>query len=123
MTAEVWNELRALAQLGEEDAEQWFGLCRACGAKIQARLRDGIDSDQVGPLLWRAAGGLAFYEYSLILTVRGEAGAFAAGDLKLSHSQQTGLRAAEEVRNARLAEAAPLLRDDQFLFCGVKANG
>ena len=115
MTAEVWNELRALAQLGEEDAEQWFGLCRACGAKIQARLRDGIDSDQVG--------GLAFYEYSLILTVRGEAGAFAAGDLKLSHSQQTGLRAAEEVRNARLAEAAPLLRDDQFLFCGVKANG
>ena len=123
MIPEIWSELRTLAQLEEEEAEQWYDLCRSCKEKLEARLRPGVDLEQHKALFCRAAAGLAFYESALILAARGELGSFAAGDLKLSQDTPSRIRAAETVCNARLDEIAPLLRDDRFVFRGVKGHG
>ncbi len=123
MIPEIWQELRILAQLEEDDAQEWYELCRGCAQLVEQRLRPGVDRDRIGPLVCRAAAGLAFYEATMILAARGELGTFSAGDLKLSQDISSLKASAEAVRDARLAEIAPYLRDDSFAFCEVKGHG
>lgn len=123
MIPEIWRELRTLAQLEEDEAEQWYELCRSCGRRVEERLRPDVDRDRARPLVCRAAAGLAFYEATMILAARGELGTFAAGDLKLSQELSSVQEAAAAVRDARLAEIVPYLRDDAFAFCEVGGHG
>ena len=123
MIPEIWRELRDLAQFTQEDAEEWYELCRSCKERLESRLRPGVDVNRHRTLLCRAAAGLAFYEAALVVSARGEWGSFAAGDLKLSQDASARLKAAAAVRDARLEEIAPLLRDDRFVFREVKGHG
>ena len=123
MIPEIWSELRILAQLEEEEAEQWYDLCRSCKEKLENRIRPGVNLEEYKTLFCRAAAGMAFYEATLIFAARGELGSFAAGDLKLSQDAPSRIQAAEAVRNARLGEIASLLQDDRFVFRGVKGHG
>ena len=86
-------------------------------------MRPDVDRDRARPLVCRAAAGLAFYEATMILAARGELGTFAAGDLKLSQELSSVQEAAAAVRDARLAQIVPYLRDDAFAFCEVGGHG
>lgn len=123
MIPEIWSELCTLAQLEEEEAEQWYDLCRSCKEKLENQFRPEIHLVEHKALICRAAAGMAFYEMTLILAARGELGSFAAGDLKLSQDVPSRIRAAERVRDTRLDEIAPLLQDDRFVFRGVRGHG
>ena len=123
MIAEIWKDLRDLAQLEEEDVEQWHGLCLSAQNALLSRLRPGVEPKKHGAALARAAAGMAFLEWTRILIARGEAGSFEAGDLRLSQDPASRVEAAKAIQKSRLEEISFLLQDEGFVFRGVKGHG
>jgi hypothetical protein len=66
-----------------------------------------------------AAAALAFYRLVLRRTAENPETLFKAGDVSVSRKPGDLLAAAEKIRDEAFAAAAPLLKDDRFLFTGV----
>lgn len=110
----VLSNLRQIASLDEEGAAFGLPLCLVCLEEIRARLRDDADGNDTR--IERAAAGLAFYKLTLKRISEDGAASFKAGDVSVSQNPAELLAIAARVRDEALAGAAPLVRDDLFLF-------
>ncbi len=114
----VLSSLRQIASLEEEGTAFGLSLCLVCLEEIRARLRDGANGNDAR--IERAAAGLAFYKLTLKRISEDGAASFKAGDVSVSQNPAELLAIAAKVRDEALAGAAPLLRDDLFLFRSVE---
>ncbi len=110
----VLSSFRQITSLEEEGAAFGLSLCMTCLEEIRARLRDGADGNDAR--IERAAAGLAFYKLTLKRISEDGTASFKAGDVSVSQNPTELLAMAAIVRDEALAVAAPLLRDDLFLF-------
>lgn len=111
----VLSRLRQIAMLDEEEAGAGLSLCLICLEEIRGRLKD--DTDAHDPGVERAAAGLAFYKLNLKrITLDGAVTRFKAGDVSVNQDMRGLLAVAEKVRDEAIAAAAPLLKDELFLF-------
>ena len=116
----VLNRLKQTAPLDDEGAASGLPLCVVCLEEIRARLREGADGNDIR--IERAAAGLAFYKTMLKrIAEDGGVTGFKAGDVSVRQNPGDILTIAEKVRDEALAGAAPLLRDDLFVFKRVGA--
>lgn len=117
---EILERFALLAELTQEQAQVWRGLCEDAMIRIQSQCRMEPETAEQSGLLCAAVSALAFYWYAL----RRDAAAgesFSAGDVKFSAGSSAA--AAKELWiNAREA-AASLLRDDGFFFGTVPQRG
>ena len=111
----VLSRLRQMASLDEEGIAAGLTLCLVCLEEIRGRLKDGASAND--PAVERAAAGLAFYKLFLKrITLDGAVTLFKAGDVSVSQDSRGLLALAEKVRDEALAGAAPLLKDEMFVF-------
>ncbi|MEI6578563.1 MAG: hypothetical protein WCN92_03770 [Eubacteriales bacterium] len=110
----VLSNLRQITSLDGEGAAFGLSLCLTCLEEIRARLRDGADENDSS--IERAAAGLAFYKLTLRRLSEDSSTSFKAGDVSVSQNPGELLAIAAKVREEALAEAAPLLKDELFLF-------
>ncbi|NLX93344.1 MAG: hypothetical protein GXZ02_05705 [Clostridiales bacterium] len=116
----VLSRLRQIATLDEEGTAAGLSLCLICLEEIRTRLKDDVDAHDPG--VERAAAGLAFYKLILKrITLDGAVTRFKAGDVSVSQDSRGLLAVAEKVRDEAIAAAAPLLKDELFLFKQVDA--
>lgn len=115
-----WTVLGNLKQISSLDEEETAALplCLTCLEDIRARLKAGADTND--PCIERAAAGLAFYKLMLKrITEDGTVTSFKAGDMSVTQKPAELLRLAATVRDEAIAGAAPLLKDEDFLFMKV----
>ena len=110
----VLSHLKQMASIDEEGTAFGLSLCVTSLEEIRARLRDGADEQD--DRLARAAAGLAFYKLALKRMTRDGAVGFKAGDVSVTQNPAELLAIAAKVRDEALTAAAPLLRDELFLF-------
>lgn len=110
----VLSSLKQMASIDEEGMAFGLSLCVTSLEEIRARLRDGADEndDRIG----RAAAGLAFYKLALKRISADGAASFKAGDVSVTQNPAELLAIAAKVRDEALAAAAPLMKDELFLF-------
>ena len=101
---------------GDRDSEILAALCAAAGAELEARLREGCSSTDLGARFTAAAGVLALSMYCA-LEQPGRLRSFRAGDV----SEEYGVGADPDALRA-VAERmlAGYLRDRGFGFVGVR---
>lgn len=110
----VLSCLKQMASIEEEGAAFGLSICVTSLEEIRSRLRDGADGNDAR--IEKAAAGLAFYKLALRRISEDGTAGFQAGDVRVSQNPAQLLAIAAKVRDEALAGAAPLLRDDLFLF-------
>ncbi|MBQ2774714.1 MAG: hypothetical protein IJF40_02330 [Clostridia bacterium] len=116
-----WNVLALLKQLTDIDSAdepQALQICLTALEQIKHRLRDGASEDDIR--IASAAAGMAFYTLCIRRTVNGDdVTSFKAGDISIQKKAADTMSFAQKICSDALAAAAPLFKDDGFLFCKV----
>ncbi len=114
---DCWRVLSALRELysyGETDAEL-IPICDASARELSARVKRTADCSDVR--LVNAAAAMVNYRLCIKkLHSDGGVTSFKAGDVTVSISPAALAEQAEKDKTAAILAAAPLLRDDDFLF-------
>ena len=116
-----WNVLALLKQLTDIDsADESLALqiCLTALEQVQSRLRPDVSQEDIR--IASAAAGIAFY--TLCVRRTGSADdvtSFKAGDISVQKKITDTMGFAQKIRDDALSAAAPLFRDDGFLFCKV----
>jgi hypothetical protein len=110
----VFSSLKQMASIDEEGTAFGLSLCVTSLEEIRARLRDGADENDAR--VARAAAGIAFYKLALKRISEDGTASFKAGDVSVTQNPAALLAIAAKVRDEALAAAAPLLKDELFLF-------
>lgn len=112
--------LKQLLALEEEQATQALPLCQTALTQLRARLRANADENDVRFL--QAAAAMAFYKHQLRESASGDfVSSFQAGDVRVKN-ENNGLQHAAAIREEALRDAAPLLRDEAFVFQKMPAQ-
>lgn len=101
----------------EDEAAAYAPLCRAAVRAVEAERRKDAAPDDAR--LTQLAAANAFYRYALSMDCAQNNAGIKAGDVTLSPTDGLAESAKELAELAR-QEAAPLLKDGGFSFCGVK---
>ncbi len=116
-----WNVLALLKQLTDidnADEPQALQICLTALEQVKQRLRDDAFEDDVR--ITAAAAGMAFYTLCIRRTVNSDdVTSFKAGDISVQKKTADTMSFAEKVCSDALAAAAPLFKDEGFLFCKV----
>jgi hypothetical protein len=108
-----------LTDISPEELEKWMPLIEDSEVYVKSLLRDSVNIDSYSRELSSAVGAYAYYKWSLI-TSKGEAKSFKAGDVSITET--TGSSQSDEAlkvwKNA-LDEIAFLTKDRGFYFRGV----
>ena len=101
----------------EDEVADYAPLCRAAIEAVEAECRKDAAPEDVR--LAQLAAANAFYRYALSIGCAQNNAGLKAGDVTLSAAG--GLtQSAKELAELARREAAPLLNDSGFGFCGVK---
>ena len=111
---EIMKRFALLAELSDEDAEQWKPLCGDALTQILTQCRDDVDPAEQSGVLCAAVSALAYYQSMLCIGGR-ELGDFTAGEIKVAHRTHAVDYAKELWLTAR-ERITPLLRDEGFYF-------
>jgi len=103
-----------LAGVCGEEKERCLPLCATAAAEIQNRLRG--ESETYESALVFAAAALALYRHRLMSCAREDTAVFKAGDVSITSDGPGSVLAAKRLYEMALADIAPILRDDDFLF-------
>lgn len=105
-----------MAELTQEQAENWETLCADAEAELSPGLRE--EAGDGGALFRAACAALAFYRYSMLCACGGEE-SFSAGEIRVTRGPG-GVKAAERLWLSARRAAAPVFRDDGFYFHRVR---
>jgi len=114
----VLGYLKQLISLDEAGAAEALPLCATALEEIRCRLRNG--PGETDPRVTAAAAAQALYKWKqreradeALVT------GFKAGDVSIRHAEDS-LVAAKALRDEAMLAAAPLLKDEGFLFRQVE---
>lgn len=115
MVEQVLELAKSLADLREEEEPLLERLCRAACQRLDGRLKEGLSAEDCADAyltaaVWLALGGMTGG------TASGEVKKFSAGDLTIE--RETG--GADKLEERAWALMRPYLRDDEFVFRGVR---
>lgn len=108
-----------LTHFTEDEAEKYRWLCNNAVDELNEMLVKGIDKEACSGRLSATAAAIAFYKYSVIAE-GSNVTSVKAGDVTLNC---TPLRQfAEEYLNQSLKSISKYIKDNNFVFRGVKAD-
>lgn len=114
-----WNVLNRLCQfisIDEEEVENALPLCVVNMKKIEIKLREDADKNDIR--ICEAAACMSYYDYVLKLSSQEDnITSFKAGDVTITRSVKSLLEQATTLKNEALKELIPLLKDNNFVFC------
>lgn len=108
---QIMRMFSLFSDLEGEALEHWGGLCRAAGARLEARLRADADVEAGMEALCTAAAACAYGDFLMLERAAGASDEVRVGDISLKSSASAGgeRRDAEEIRDYFLASVAHLL--------------
>lgn len=114
---DFWKVLSALREYysPEGSDSDLLPLCKLAALEIQARVRNGADTEDIR--LINAAAAIANYRLCMKKIAASDGTeSFKAGDVTVSVSHSAMGEYAEKERSRALLAVLPLLRDDEFVF-------
>ncbi len=116
-----WNVLarfRQFINLDDTEAEKLLPLCVVNLHRINAQLRDDVNTDDIR--ITEAAAALTYYDYTVRLSSEtDDVTSFKAGDITVSKTTSSLTENAEKMKKDALLELAPLMKDTTFIFLNV----
>lgn len=116
---QVFQRFIELANLTEEEAEQYRWLCNNAVEELDEMLVKGIDKEACSGRLSATASAIAFYKYSII-SQGGNLNSVKAGEITVSCTPQK--QYASEYLSQCMKSIAPYVKDSNFVFRGVKTD-
>lgn len=116
--SDVFSVLSSYADTADFTEEQLQSSCEDGLSWVLRRLKDGVSETE--PLILETAAAMAhFYFYIRRLTEPDKYESYKVGDMTISQKPEKQFEAEKEMRNLAIANAAEILKDGGFHFCGT----
>lgn len=116
---QVFQRFIELANLTQEEAEQYRWLCNNAVEELDEMLVKGIDKEACSGRLSATASAIAFYKYSVI-SQGSNVNSVKAGEVTVNCIPLK--QYAQEYLNQCMKSIAPFIKDSNFVFRGVKTD-
>lgn len=116
---QVFQRFIELSHLSEEKAENYKWLCYNAVEELEEMLVKNVAVSRCGGRLSTAASAIAFYKYTVI-EENSNVNSFKAGDITVNYSDKKEF--AKNYLQQCMKSIAPYIKDNNFVFRGVKTN-
>lgn len=115
---QVFQRFIELTHLTQDEAEKYRWLCNNAVEELNEMLVDNVDLSVCSGRLSATASAMAFYKYTMIAEGN-NVNSFKAGDITVNCSSDKEF--AKEYLQQCLKSIAQYIKDENFVFRGVKA--